>query len=174
MTRVLIIGYGNPLRGDDCFGPALARRLQDNARNDAEESRCNPDDEIIARHQLTPELAEPVSRAECVVFIDAAGGGTPGEISLQALQTAASPPTRFTHHATPETLLAYAQSLYGACPSEAFLLSVSGENFGYGERLSETVANALERARSQLSQLLANQTPGGHVLQARAEQVTAG
>lgn len=173
MTRVLIIGYGNPLRGDDGFGPALAQRLQDSVQNDATESCCDPDDEIIARHQLTLELAEPLSRAQRVVFIDAAARGTPGEISLQALQATVSPPTRFSHHAMPETLLAFAQSLYGACPSEAFLLSVSGENFGYGETLSETVANALERALSQLSKLLANQTPGGHLFQSRAEQVTA-
>lgn len=177
MTRVLIIGYGNPLRGDDGFGWHLAQSLQDAAQNDAAESRRNslesrghPDIQILAGHQLTLDLAEPLSRAQRVVFIDTAEGGTPGEISFHALQAAAAAPTPFTHHLTPETLLAHAQALYGASPSEAFLLSVGGENFTYSETLSETVAQALERARALLSGLVAGQTPDGNILQPRADE----
>lgn len=39
MTKILILGYGNPLRGDDGVGPAVALALQDeleNHRRDAE------------------------------------------------------------------------------------------------------------------------------------------
>ncbi len=148
MSRILILGYGNPLRGDDGFGPALAQRLQDALRN-------NDAIEIIASHQLALEYAEPLSRAERVVFIDARDCGTPGEIFFEKLPNAADvpahgAPARFTHHLSPQTLLEYAQFLYGARPPEAFLLSVCGNDFGYRETLSAAVADALERAYQQL------------------------
>ena len=57
--KPLVIGYGNSLRGDDGAGPYAARLLQ------------NMNDEggwdIVACHQLTPELAETISRASLVI-----------------------------------------------------------------------------------------------------------
>ena len=49
MRRVLIIGYGNPLRADDGVGWQAARRLA--------ELRQDEFVETLALHQLTPELA---------------------------------------------------------------------------------------------------------------------
>jgi hydrogenase maturation protease len=63
MTRALIIGYGCPLRGDDAFGWHAAHRLLKLAGNDSVQ--------VLATHQLTPELAEPISHADLVIFIDA-------------------------------------------------------------------------------------------------------
>jgi len=50
MATTRIIGCGNSLRGDDAFGRLAARRLQD-LIHDSEI-------EILAVHQLTPELME--------------------------------------------------------------------------------------------------------------------
>jgi hydrogenase maturation protease len=69
MARVLIVGYGNPLRGDDGLGWHAAEALR----------AALPEAEILAVHQLTPELAEDASRAELVIFLDAAETGAPGE-----------------------------------------------------------------------------------------------
>jgi len=130
---VLIIGYGNPLRGDDSVGYQAAGRLQ--ALID------NPTIQIVAAHQLTPEMAEPISRAARVIFIDAAVGPTPGEIS----ESRPSPRTSgsFTHHATPEGLLAAAEALYGRA-AEAVLYTITGADFGYGTGLSPPVSRALD------------------------------
>ena len=62
MARALIIGYGNPLRGDDGLGWRAAEQLA--------EIIPQSEAEVIACHQLTPELAEPISRARLVIFID--------------------------------------------------------------------------------------------------------
>jgi hydrogenase maturation protease len=161
MSRILIIGYGNSLRGDDGFGPALAQRLQDEFQDHA-------DIEIIAGHQLTLEFAEPISRAQRVVFIDAAIGETPGEIAFQKIEPAPDALTqrlspRFTHHLSPPTLLAYTQLLYKAHPSEAFLLSVTGKNFGYSEALSEPVENAMRRAQTILREMQICQPAAGSI-----------
>jgi hydrogenase maturation protease len=122
---VLIIGYGNPLRGDDGLGYRAAERIPG----------------AIAVHQLTPELMDPISRADRVVFLDASAEGVPGEIRRRALVPAAS--GAFTHHATPEGLLAGALELYGRCP-EATLITVTGASFELSESLSPEVQAALE------------------------------
>jgi len=99
--------------------------------------------EILAVHQLTPELMEPVSRARRVIFIDAAVGEEPGKLTVATLTTTGGPPPAFTHFATPAALLEGARSLYGAKP-EALLITVVGLDFEIGEELSEPVRLALE------------------------------
>jgi hydrogenase maturation protease len=133
MSRVLIVGYGNPLRGDDGFGWQAATRLL--------ALIADPEVEVLPVQQLTPELMEPVSRAGRVVFIDAAAAGEPGV--LQEREVAADPETwRFTHHSTPGGLLAGAAALFGRAP-EATLYSVPGQDFAFGERLTPAVEGAL-------------------------------
>jgi hydrogenase maturation protease len=135
MSRLLIIGYGNPLRGDDGFGWQAATRLLDRI--------ADPEIEVMAVQQLTPELMEPISRAGRVVFIDAAASGEPGILEERSL--AADPDFdshRFTHHSTPGGLLAGAQALFGRAP-EAILYSVPGEDFGFGEHLTLAVERAV-------------------------------
>jgi hydrogenase maturation protease len=135
MPHTLIIGYGNPLRGDDGFGWHAALRLRDLIQD--------PGVEILAVHQLTPELMDPVSRARRVIFIDAAVGEEPGKLTVAELGTTGGPAPVFTHFATPSGLLEGARWLYGAKP-EALLITVVGLDFEIGEGLSEPVRAALE------------------------------
>jgi hydrogenase maturation protease len=135
MTRLLIIGYGNPLRGDDAFGWQAACRLLDRI--------ADPEVEVMAVQQLTPELTEPISRAARVVFIDAAATGDPGVLKERPVVPDPGSP-HFTHHSTPAGLLAGAQSLFGRAP-EAALYTVSGEDFSFGEHLTPRVADALDQ-----------------------------
>ena len=136
---MLIIGYGNRLRSDDGVGFRAAELLR--------ERNVNPDIEVLAVPQLTPELTEPVSRAQQVIFIDAAAEGRPGEIRRRKL-TAPAAGAAFTHRMTPEALLAAA--LYGASPS-GVLYSICGESFAYGEQLTPAVERALAELVVKLS-----------------------
>jgi hydrogenase maturation protease len=134
MTRLLIVGYGNPLRGDDGLGWHAAQILADILNDEAH---------ILKLHQLMPELAELVSRTEFAIFIDAAVEGVPGQIISRAVvpgYRASSQP--FTHQFDLPTLLACAQSLYGHCP-QAVLFTITGESFGLTEEISATVSKAL-------------------------------
>ena len=137
MARILIIGYGNLLRGDDGFGREVAERLRGTIHD--------PAVEILALPQLTPELMEPVSRAGRVLFIDARDGAGPGEISLEPLEPHAESRTGFTHFATPSGLLAGARALYGSCPPAA-LLTAGAAGFELGAGLSIPVSRALREA----------------------------
>src|SRR5580704_15594719 len=51
--RTLVIGYGNPLRSDDALGWHASRLLA--------QALAGQEVDVITCHQLTPELAEPLS-----------------------------------------------------------------------------------------------------------------
>jgi hydrogenase maturation protease len=146
MPRLLIIGYGNPLRGDDGFGWQAASQLLDRI--------ADPEIEVMALQQLTPELMEPISRAGRAVFIDAAASGEPGVLQERRLAPDSDFDSHdFTHHSTPGGLLAGALSLFGRAP-EATLYSVSGEDFGFGERLTPAIEKALAEVVARICSAL--------------------
>lgn len=136
MADILVIGYGNELRGDDSLGPLVARAV----------AAANiPGVRILTARQLLPEFAADLAQARLVVFVDASKVGSENGIEVQLL-TVEDTIDWFTHHADPCTLLALTQAIYGQAP-EAWWLVVSGRNFGMGERLSDM---AEENARQAL------------------------
>ena len=137
MARTLIIGYGNPLRGDDRLGWRAAEVLEN-----LPEVAQNPEVEIVICHQLTPELAEKVGSVELVLFIDAAAEGVPGTWNCKAVSADAALPDALGHHFTPLRVLAYAHAIFGAKP-QALVISVAAESFELGEDLSPAVEAAL-------------------------------
>jgi|SRR5271165_4219543 len=131
MTGILIVGYGNRLRSDDGLGVLAAEQL---SRADI----CGADVRVC--QQLTPELAESISHVETVLFIDASRVGQPGEIHCNLVNP--QPRFLFAHQLTPEALLSLCCELYGVCP-QAFEISLCGECFDLGDKLSANVAAAL-------------------------------
>ena len=143
--RVLVIGYGNSLRSDDGVGWHVAMRLCDDPRLTA----C----EVLARHQLTPELALDLGEASLVILIDADVGVAPGAISVRRLT--GEPGARngargmgtidrspSTHHVDAGELLALAGELGGHVP-EAVVIGVGVADLELGESLSPAVGAAL-------------------------------
>ena len=136
MNKVLIIGFGNPLRSDDGFGwhaGRLAARQLDGQGA-----------EVITCHQLTPELAERLSQCDRAVFMDADMEGEPGDVHYCDLQPHSPATSAFTHSCSPAGLLATAAVLYGHCP-QAVMITVSAQSFDFGESLSPAVAAALPK-----------------------------
>lgn len=154
MARVLVLGYGNPLRSDDGLGWQLAVQLF--------RANSSPDIQVLPCHQLTPDLAEAASFAETVIFIDCSRKGTPGEICCEEVRSH-SGPAPFTHDLSPEALLALAAELFGVCP-KGYLFSICGECFASGDHLSETVSNRVPElkamVRRQIDEALAAPTAG--------------
>jgi hydrogenase maturation protease len=131
--RLLVIGFGNPLRSDDALGWHVAQELS---------RTVSPDGvQVIAAHQLTPDLSEVISRAQHVLFIDASRNGEPGSLNCVEV-TAAPSPSRFTHDLSPAAVLKMAAELYGPYPT-AHLLTITGESFETGETMSPTVLAAI-------------------------------
>jgi hydrogenase maturation protease len=151
----LVIGYGNELRGDDGVGYHVARRLADDPRIEAAAAR------VLARRQLTPELALDLSRAGMVVFVDASTLLAPGEVSSRRVEAVTGPRSGTSHHQTPEELLAFAAELYGAAPS-AVAISIGVQSLEMAEGLSPAVESAMETAAEEVVRIVTDRagTPG--------------
>jgi hydrogenase maturation protease len=134
---LLVIGYGNELRRDDGVGPRVARAVAGwNARGVR----------ALARHQLTPELAEALAGADEVFFVDAA----PGRVGVRVRPVR---PERqlpaLDHTGSPLALLALAEALYGRRP-RAWLMTLPAPDLNYGEELSPTAARGIDEALRSL------------------------
>jgi len=129
VTNILVLGYGNCLRGDDAAGPLAAEAI---AAAAAGRSGDAPIVDVRILHQLLPELAEPIAAADLVVFLDAALNVPADAVfDVCAVSPAASFVGRGAHHADPAALLAAARDLFGAAPP-ALLLSIAAERFDFG------------------------------------------
>jgi hydrogenase maturation protease len=151
----VVIGIGNPLRGDDGVGWRLVEELE----------AAGPLAGCTLRRvqQLTPELAPEVAVAERVLFVDAwlAPAAVPTEVAVPALRLLGVPgigeagddATGCSHHLTAGALVAMAAGLYGRRPEAAELL-VPAHAFGHGEELSPATSASLPRARQLLAEWL--------------------
>lgn len=144
MPRVLIVAYGNPLRGDDGVGWLVAEKLR--------RKLSSPEVEVVQLQQLLPELAENVGRAGAVIFVDASVEGEPGEVRCTPVVPAASAKTRFSHQLSPAEALGLAGELYGTRPL-AFSVTVSGLSFDHGEEVSAVVSACLPQLESKVESL---------------------
>jgi len=131
---LLVIGYGNTLRRDDGVGPRVAAAV--------EELRL-PGVRTVSCPQLTPELADPLSRAAAAVFVDAAVDH-PGQVRMRRIDPSGSSQI-LAHAADPRILLALARDAFGRAP-ESWLLTVPVEDLDFGEQLSLAARRGLTRA----------------------------
>ncbi len=144
MARALVIGFGSSLRGDD----ALGIRVVEGLRNQVDPALV----EILTLHQLGPELAETISRYPLVILVDASIEGAAGTVRSRHIVPDRARRTT-THAVDPAALLSLSESLYGKAPT-TLLVTVTGEEFGFGTDISDTVETAIPRALAEIQYLL--------------------
>jgi hydrogenase maturation protease len=138
---VLVIGYGNTLRGDDGVGYQVAETVAEWQR---------PQVRSIAVHQLLPELAADIAEVEIVMFVDAVvtvDRATP-KIDITPLIPGGDENFN-THIITPQLLLGITQRLYGATP-DAYLLTIPAIDFTMGATLSSIASTGKDSALDYL------------------------
>lgn len=136
MAGVLVIGIGNPLRTDDGVGWRAIERIDTDSRLAGATT--------LTTHQLLPELALDVSRAERVVLIDARVGQPAGSVTVEPLTAKAVTGSAWSHHLDAASLAGMARDLYDAAPS-LFLIGVGVGSMEHGEGLTPGVEAALPR-----------------------------
>jgi len=143
ISKLLVIGYGNTLRKDDGVGPLAASEL---------ETLHLPGVNTLVCPLLTPELAEPVSRSDEVIFIDASVEPA-RDVQLRRVAPADSSRV-LAHAANPQILLALARDVFGRVP-KAWCLTIPVEDLGLGESLSATARANLRSAVEMVVQMRA-------------------
>ncbi len=152
----LVIGVGNPLRGDDGVAHEVLARLE--ARlEECLEARDVPaapgggGTVLIVSHQLLPEHAEAVARARVFVLVDAAADLPPGRVAARPL--APGEARADAHRFDAPGLLAAARDWFGRCPP-AHAVGVGAAQFELGAPLSAEVAAAVDPAAAEVLRLL--------------------
>ena len=116
--RVLLIGYGNPGRGDDGLGPALAAQIEVLGIQGLT---------VDIDYQLTVDHAALIAAHDLVVFADAMIGlAVPFRM---AMVDDAQPTSLGSHQVSPEAALSLASLLFGRAPP-GWVLAIAGEEFG--------------------------------------------
>ncbi|MBL9128025.1 MAG: hydrogenase maturation protease [Verrucomicrobiales bacterium] len=152
--EMLVIGYGNPMRGDDGVGPAVADAI----------SRLGLGGlRVETRHQLTPELEALLGEVEAAVFVDAvdpedgdAGGiaGSDGvRVRVRELRGEAHRTPEWTgHRFDPEGLLALTRELRGRAP-KAWCVEIPVREFGWGPGLGSAAREQVPEAVAAVRRL---------------------
>jgi len=153
-TECLVIGYGNTLRGDDGVGPRVAEAIG---------HLRLPGVRTLICPLLTPELADQISRAEKVIFVDAelvagytlqvAGSGSsnvqPSTCNFQPIRWRKLEPSEtsqlMAHAADPRTMLALSRDVFGRLP-EAWWLTIPAVELGFSEEFSPAVQRSFAEA----------------------------
>jgi len=145
---VLLLGYGNPSRGDDGLGPALLEMIEADRR----QGRAPDIFDTLTDYQLQIEHALDMQKRQLVVFIDATLSATaPFDYSLLE-------PCRdnsYTSHAmSPAALLAVYEQVCGEPLPDAYLLGISAYQFDLGTSITAQAREHLGKARNFLRELL--------------------
>lgn len=151
-TRVLVIGCGNPLRGDDAAGPVLVRRLWD--RGLPEGVRCADGGtggmDVVLQMRGVPE----------VILVDACRtGAEPGAIfEVPGAEVANVPPLAGInlHALRWDHALAFARWLLReGRPERVTAFLIEGATFDVGAALSPPVDRAIDTVVELLAARLA-------------------
>lgn len=142
MNKVLLYGFGNPARGDDGLGPALAAAIEELGL---------PNITVDANYQLTVEDAAEIAGYDAVVFADAAiQGSTPfwfSRVDDTAIKRVGGNHIGWTSHSvSPAQVVALARDLFASKVS-AYALGIRGYEFGdLDEALSSRAIDNLTEA----------------------------
>jgi hydrogenase maturation protease len=152
-SPTLIIGIGNPSRGDDALGPWAIERLA---------AEALPGVDLLTDFQLQVEYALDIAGRQAVVFIDAAASG-PEPFEFRCI--AAAPGASHTSHAlAPEAVLAACSTVGVPPPDQARVLAIRGYDFSLGADLSPRAADNLAAALKHLLTWIARSASPGTTL----------
>ncbi len=132
MSKILVIGYGNTIRGDDSAGIRAAEAIAEHL----------PGIGCITIHQLMPEQAEPIAASDIVFFLDAHAGIQHLHVRLIKPGVQCDQPQ--THFISPDALLSLSRELYGRAPAKAYVIGIPATTFDFSESLSEPTRRNVE------------------------------
>ena len=140
--RVVVVGVGNPLRGDDAAGCLVARRLQG-----------TPGVRVVEAEEVPESFVGDIAAAmpDVVALVDAVDlGAEPGAVAmLERERVATYAPT--THRMPLSLVMEVVQRRTGA---DVFLIAVQPLTLAFGAKVSPEVSATVEVLAAVLSELL--------------------
>jgi hydrogenase maturation protease len=141
----LIIGIGNPSRGDDALGALCIEQLQ---------NLDLPDTDLLTDFQLQIEYVLDLQGRRQVIFVDAT---VSGEEAYSFTPAAPQEDNSTTSHALSPSALLHAYGKFGTAPlPDTHILAIRGYSFELGHALSPQAADNLQQALQFLHQHIGN------------------
>ena len=141
-----IVGYGNRQRRDDGIGPYVVEKLK-GALEQKKGVR------LLAVPQLGADLVEDLREADRLLFIDATIDNLEGGRKWCQLHPEMRLLPYLTHHVDPAFLLGLMEKLYSRAAS-AWLISIHGSDFGFGEGLSPEAARTADQVSLEILEFI--------------------
>jgi hydrogenase maturation protease len=156
MTEIVVIGIGNPDRGDDAIGVVVARELK---------QATPPGVTVIEHRGDAADLVERLARTDAAILVDAAvSGAAPGTFRRIDVHRETLPAAWFacsTHGLGLATAIELAGTL-GSLPCHCIVYAVEAEAFDHGAALSagtvatipavtEAIGRDLARLRAEMA-----------------------
>ena len=129
MTKLLVIAWGNPSRGDDALGPEFLAAVE------AIEPPAGCTVDFVTDFQLQPEHALDLVGYDRVLFVDASLAAGEGAFSFVEIEPAIDA-TFTTHALSPHAVLATYQRIFDQAPPAASVLAIRGERFELGDPIT--------------------------------------
>ena len=145
---VLLLGYGNPSRGDDGLGPELLTLIEE----EREQGRAPDIFDALTDYQLQIEHALDIQQRQLVVFIDASLSAT-APFDYSRLEPCRD--NSYTSHAmSPSALLAVYEQVCDDPLPDAYLLGIPAYQFDLGTSITDEAREHLGEARDFVRELL--------------------
>lgn len=151
--KFIILGYGNPDRGDDGVAYHILQEIIRKYTKKKESLsefieigtfELTADIDLWYNLQLIPEVSELLSSYENAIFIDAHTAEIPDPIKVRTIEARYSN-SPFTHHLTPESCIELAQKLFDHAPIST-LITIRGYEFDFYRGLSEETQKLANQA----------------------------
>jgi len=144
MAEILVIGIGNPDRGDDAIGLTVARAVR---------AWAGPDVTVLEERGNAADLVDRLAGTTAAILIDAAvSDAAPGTFRRIDVHRDALPATWFagsTHGLGLATALELARAL-GSLPASCVVYAVEGASFDHGAGISEPLLAAIPAVRDAI------------------------
>ena len=148
-----MIGVGNPYRGDDGVGPAVAELV----------GRLFPGVRVLACPAEPTAILDAWAGAQLAVVVDAAVGDTPGRVRRCELGDLADPVGLSSHDLDLRQTFELGRAL-GRAPDSLVIVTVGALDTGHGTGLTDPVAAALPEAVRVVAAVLEQAQETAHQL----------
>ncbi|MEA3409853.1 MAG: hydrogenase 3 maturation endopeptidase HyCI [Candidatus Eisenbacteria bacterium] len=140
--KVVVVGIGNTLRGDDGAGSLVAGRLRERYQHVVFDAAQAPENYLAPIRRANPDV---------VVLVDAADfGGSPGEVRAATAEDVEG--LMMGTHAAPLSM--FMKVLGQETRADVKLVAIQAATTALGAGLTREVADAVENLVSQLQKLL--------------------
>jgi len=144
--RAVVIGVGNPYRGDDGVGPAVAAAVA-----------VPPDVAVLTCPAEPTAILDAWDGAALAVLVDAAVGVPPGLVSAGRLDEVAVPENPVSSHDLSLRQTWELGCVLGRAPGSLVVVTVGIGDAGHGVGLSPAVRAALPEAVRTVERIVAEQ-----------------